>query len=116
MPGILQGYPMSTGNRRMSVLELGGLPSSYTTVTNGSPPTGGVAITAQQFGLKYLDYVVCASTDDGQYGAEYTPCVQGKLPVKSGVLMFYVTNTGAQCTGGTNLSSRTLRLVAYGLD
>ncbi len=105
------------GDRPYAIIDFAG-PASYTAVTTGSPPTGGQAITPADFGLvaglEAIWMVGCS--DDGQYGVEAfqtTAYNQGQAnPTWS--LLWYVLNTGAQVTGTTNLSARTVRLIAIG--
>lgn len=114
MPGILDGYPQPSGVRMESVIYKAG-PSSYTQVVTGSPPTGGQAVNASEFGLKYLDHVEATLSDDGQYFVYFTPKVTGKAPVSAGILMWVVAAGGAEVAAVANLSARQVRLRAIGL-
>lgn len=114
MAGIIDGYPQPSGARMESVIYKTG-PSSYTVVTTGSPPTGGQALSATEFGLKYLDHVEATLSDNGQYFVYWTPKVTGKVPVSAGILMWVTAATGAEVVGTTDLSARQVRLRAVGL-
>lgn len=109
----LDGYPQSEGAKLGSVIEKTG-PSSYTQVSTGSPPTGGQAVYASEFGLKYFDHVEGGLSDDGEYLVFFTPAVDGKQPVTHGILFWMVAHTGVEASG--DLSARTVRLRAIGLD
>lgn len=115
MADILPGYPQAEGAKMGSVIEKAG-PASYTQVTPGSPPTGGQAIEASEFGLKYFEHVATAMDETGAYIVYWTPKVQGKVGVTSGILMWVTAAGGAEVAGGTDLSGHKVRLRAIGLD
>jgi hypothetical protein len=114
MADILPGYPQAEGAKMGSVIEWAG-PSSYTQVTPGSPPTGGQAIEAKDFGLKYIEHVESQLDATGAYRAEFTPKVAGKYGVESGILAWTVVSTGAEVAAETNLSAKKVKLRAIGL-
>lgn len=108
------GYPQPSGARMESVIEKTG-PALYVAVVTGSPPAGGQAVTAKEFGLKYFDHVEAAISDDGQYLALWTPAAAGAIPVTAGILMWLTATNCIECAPGTVLSGRTVRLRAIGL-
>jgi len=109
---LLPDYPISIGNRRLAVGALTG-PTSYTTITTGSPPTGGQTILASQFGMKYIESVSCSVSDDGQYTAFWTPASASHNGVTSGILG-WTSFGGSELGGATNLSARTVRVTVIG--
>lgn len=119
MPGVLtqESFPCPPGNIPWSMLDIKG-PTSYTQVSNASPtPTGGQAVSIAQLGLSVSVIWACATgSDDGQYTAHclLSPYndLQGSLV--GIVLKWIVTATGAEVAGATNLSSRTVRILAIG--
>src|ERR1041385_984050 len=113
---LLPDFPISIGNRRLSVITLTG-PSSYTAVTPSTPPaapTGGQALLATQFGLKYIETVYSCLSDDGQYTVAFTPKSATKNGVTDGILIWITASGGSEPTGGANLSGVTIRLTAIG--
>ncbi|SRR6266700_1224711 len=110
---LMPDFPISTGNRRLSVITLTG-PSSYTSVVVGSPPTGGQALAASQFGLKYIENVYCSLSDDGQYSGYWTPASATKNAVVSGIFQWIVTDGGSEVRPTVDLSGRTIRVTAIG--
>ena len=85
MSTILDGYPQADGAKMESVIYKAG-PSLYTVVTPGTTPTGGQAVTASEFGLKYLEHVEGGLDNTGTYLVFFTPKITGKGPVTSGIL------------------------------
>lgn len=122
MAGITQvltqeSFPCPPGNCPWSVIDIAG-PSSYTAITPGSPPTGGQAISCSTLGLPAS--VIWASTsmgsDDGTYKAipMLSPFNAGAGSRTGIILQWIVAATGAEVAGATNLSSRTVRILAIG--
>src|SRR6266851_3203010 len=109
---LMPDFPISIGNRKLSCITLTGL-NPYVAVSGGSPPTGGQALAASQFGLTYLDAVFCGLTDGGVYTAVWTPTSSTTNGVKSGILMWTTSNGGAE-VGSVDLSAKTLRVTAIG--
>lgn len=107
------GYPQAHGSKLVSVIEKTG-PSSYTTVTTGTPPTGGQSVTASEFGLKYIEHVEGCLSDNGQYLVFFTPTVSGKEGVTSGILFWMTAVNGLEVVAQVDLSGRTVRLKAIG--
>lgn len=117
----IEGYPTSFGNQRVCLFIHTG-PASYTAITNATPPTGGDTVQAIEAGLKYLDALVCPMTsDDGQYIVQAVS-INGNgagagtaaVPATTMKLRWLTAATGAEVSGGTNLSARTIRLLAIG--
>lgn len=86
-------------------------PSSYTVVTAGTPPTGGQALLASQFGLKYIDSVYVGLSNDGGYYALWTPTSATKNGVTAGILGWLAFGYG-EASG--DLSAITIRVTAIG--
>lgn len=101
-----------TGDRMESLFKGTG-PASYTQITAGTPPagpTGGQAIPATAFGLKYINFCAGGLDESGKYMV--IPCVK---PDASGVVLIWIiAHTGAEETGTTNLSTFTFKLRAVG--
>lgn len=110
---LCEDYPVPTGNRRVSLITLTG-PAAYDVVVPGSPPTGGQAIQASMFGLKWLEMVVCSLSDTGSHTAVWTPATDGKKPVADGVLMWVDAATWLEVLTQADLSAKVLRLMAWG--
>lgn len=108
---LLPDYPISIGNRRMAVATVTG-PSSYTAVTPGSPPTGGQALSASQFGMKYLEAVHVGFGAGGTHTGYWSPASTTSNAVSSGILIWTVANGGAEASG--DLSTAVLRVTAIG--
>ena len=105
------------GDRPYAIIDLAG-PASYTVVTTGTPPTGGQAVTPATFGLTTgLEGVfMVGGSDNGQYivqAFQATSYNQG-LGNPTWIIQWIVAATGAEVTGSTNLSSRTVRLIGFG--
>lgn len=115
MAKTIDGYPQPSGARMESVIEKAG-PASYVAVTPGVPPTGGQALQATEFGLKYLDQVTAGLDDEGQYLVFFSPGVAGNQSVASGILLWMTAANGIEVGGGTDLSGHKIRLRAIGLD
>lgn len=102
------------GNRRMTAGLLTG-PASYTQVTPGSPPTGGQALSASQFGLLYLDLVLFTANDTGGFTAVWTPKSVTPQGVTAGIVAWWVAaGTIDEVSASTNLSGKYLRVLAIG--
>jgi hypothetical protein len=108
------------GDRPYAIADIQG-PVSYTPVVNGTAPaaaTGGQAITPATFGLvaglEGVD-MICGSTT-GTYIADafQTTSYQQGQGNSTWILRWYVAATGAEVTNGTNLSSETVRMRAFG--
>lgn len=116
--GVLtnEQFPCPPGNLPWSVADIVG-PASYTQVTNGSPPTGGqaVSIGALGFGVSVI-WAQTIGSDDGQYDAVVLLSPFNSLQgSQTGVILkWIVAATGAEVSGGVNLSARTIRIMAMG--
>lgn len=105
------------GDRPYAIIDLAG-PASYTQVVTGSPPTGGQAIGPSNFGLVApIEGIIPVSlSSDGQYSVEafqLTNAVTGAGNL-TWALIWTIAATGAQVGAGVNLSSVTVRLIAFG--
>jgi hypothetical protein len=110
----LPTYPSSPGNKRWSIHGITG-PASYTAVTPGSPPTGGQSVPATAFGLMNIGSACCtAGSDDGTYYANVflSPFPKGGNGAPNIIVQWITAATGAEVAGATNLSARTLRILA----
>lgn len=123
-------WPTTFGDKRVALWNHSG-PASYTQVVNGSPATGGDTITQaelQSQGLKAADLITALLTsDDGQFEVACIP-VAGNSSSGPGVtpsfgangsviifrLRWLVSATGAEVAALTNLSQRTIKLLAIG--
>jgi hypothetical protein len=109
---VLAGFPSPPGNKLVAIGEVTG-PSSYSTISTGSPPTGGQTVYATDFGMVALDFAEGGASDDGQYGVRPIFPSNPNGPVSSILLMWYTLATGAQVASG-DLSGRTARLKVEG--
>lgn len=108
---LLPDYPISIGNRRLAVATLTG-PSSYTAVTPGTTPTGGQALSASQFGMKYLESVTFSLDSTGAYTAYFSKASGAANAVTAGIVIWTVANGGAEASG--DLSAKVLTVKAIG--
>ncbi|SRR6266403_1512940 len=120
MPGplrvatTLDGYPQGAfGDRYASCVDHIG-PASYVVVTPGTPPTGGDALTAAEFGLKSLTMVWGAVSDNGQFRADVTPTIGAKGEPISWIVRYWSLTLNAEVVATTNLSARSFRFFALG--
>ena len=110
------GYPASIGNKTASMLRHVG-PASYTVVSPGTTPTGGDAILPSAFGLKFIEYMAPAVSEDGAYFVMPVP-VGNKLGQY--LLRWFVIAGGPpaamlEVTAAAPLSSYAVHLYAIGL-
>lgn len=122
------GYPKVPGDQPESVIDVKG-PASYTPLTPGTPgppvtpPTGGQRITAQDFGLQSLDFVIGIGSTDGLYSVIVIPELVEPMPnpplptqlpdgTFSALLLAWMQVAGGQASG--DLSTSTVRLFARG--
>jgi hypothetical protein len=110
---LVKDFPQPFGSRIIGMIDHVG-PASYTQVTTGSPPTGGDSVKASEFGMKYISAVFAGISDDGQYNVEASPTLTSGQEATSFQLIWMVAHTGAEVTGTTNLSGRSIRLFAIG--
>jgi len=106
---------MGVGDRIMVLFNITG-PTSYTQVTPGTPPTGGLIISAQAFGLKDVEVVLAGMDETGTYevvATKLAPASGSEFP-NSALFMWRVATTGAQVAATTNLSTYTVHCVAFG--
>jgi hypothetical protein len=120
MPRPLDSYPDSWGAQRVSVVGVQG-PASYTQIVAGTPPavaTGGQTIYADEYGLKYFDYVGPQLSDSSAYRVECIPGEQSGIGPKgtcpSYTLRWVVVATGAEAAAELDLAAEFVRLLMVG--
>lgn len=109
--GTLPQYPAPPGSRNESVMTFIG-PASYSVISIGAPPTGGILITASDMGLQNFDQVVAWGSDEGTYGARVIYPNQPQIPATTVRLQIFTLATGAEVAGATNLAAKTFRVWA----
>lgn len=110
---MLPDYPSPPGNKNISIVTVAG-PASYTAVTNGSPPTGGQALTARDVGLPNgVEFIEACASDDGQYEVAVIFPSNPAKGASSVILRWVVSATGAEVSGTTDLSARKVRLKCW---
>lgn len=118
-PGILthEQFPCPPGNLPWSVADIAG-PASYTTVSvSAGAPGGGQAIASGTLGLPVATIAAFAmGSDDGQYAANifFNPFAPRRGQNNGIIVQWIVANTGVEVTANTNLSARTMRILAVG--
>lgn len=110
---LVPDFPQSFGSKRAQIALLAG-PASYTQVTVASPPTGGQLLKATNYGLKFIDFAIGGVSDDGQYEVVLTPAGAGSISPGAWTAIWKVAHTGAEVTGATDLSARTVRVFLIG--
>lgn len=111
MQGSLQSYPTPPGSRRDAFTMKNG-PSSYTAITTGTPPTGGLLVNASDFGLSDIEYAFVAVSDNGAYVAYPMPASGQNQPQTQIRYMIVVAAGGAEASG--DLSERSFLFHAFG--
>jgi|SRR6516165_8354423 len=118
MPAVVMSrfsYPKVPGDGPWSVVDVTG-PTSYPFFV-GAPggASGGQEISAADCGLQEIDFAISMGSNDGLYFAEvYPDHFSPGNPMRGVCLAWIVSSTGAQATGGTNLSGSTIRLLVIG--
>lgn len=109
-------YPAPPGNKHFSIVDVPITTASYTQLATGSPPTGGISINAQIFGLKYVEWAQCMGSDNGQYDAvAYVGTVSPNRPTTSLRLQIIVSLTGAELAAAQAIAAgRTVRVLVLG--
>ena len=110
----LPDYPIpgGIGSRIVSVFEFTG-PASYTQVTNGTPPTGGQSLPANGFGMKFIEWMECGLSNNGQFTVEVT--YAGPTGAVANVIARWIVSaTGAEVAATTNLSTFRVRALVIG--
>ena len=108
---LLPDFPQNWGSKTVAVLRHTG-PASYTAVTGGSPPTGGDSIPASAFGLSRIEAIFGGMDDTGTY--DVVASLAGKQEAASAILMWRTAAGAAEVGGGTNLSAKSVFLIAIG--
>jgi len=105
------GFPRAFSGKIENVITLAG-PSSYTSVTPGSTPTGGQSVTAAQFGMKFIEFLDGCCDATGTYAVRAIP-LASSAKATTWTLQWVVAATGVETTG--DLSTYTVRLRAVGI-
>ena len=108
---MLPDFPQPWGSKTVAVLRHTG-PASYTAVTGGATPTGGDSIPASAFGLSRIEAIYGGMDDTAVYSV--VASLAGKQEARSAILMWKTAATGAEVAGGTNLSAKSVFLIAIG--
>lgn len=118
---VRYSFPKVPGDQPWSIIDVTG-PTAYTQLfpqPPGTPPQGGQMLTAQDFGLQALDFVVAIGTGDGLYVGEIIP-LGGNLVIPAVFdgddfavfLLVWMQATGGEATG--DLSASKMRLLGIG--
>src|SRR5204863_6331262 len=113
LTGAYLSYPAVPGDKRFGFALITG-PASYTVITTGTPPTGGILVNAGDFGLTELEWVGVGVSDNGQYHTIAFPALAQTQPQKQVRLEAITTATGAKVVATTDLSGRTFLLMGMG--
>lgn len=106
-------YPAPPGNKHFSIIDRS-VAGAYTALTPGTPPTGGIAINASEFGLTQIEWAQCVGSDNGQYdGIVYMGPFVNSKPSPAIRLQLVAGTTGAEASG-TIAAGRTVRILALG--
>ena len=106
-------YPAPPGNKNESILDVP-INGTYTAISTGTPPTGGIALTAKQFGLSGIEWAQCIGSDNGQYdGVIYMNPFNTNGSSIAMRLQLIVASTGAEASGSI-AAGRTIRVLARG--
>ena len=108
----LDGYPAPPGNKMESIADIP-ISGAYTAITPGTPPTGGLSVTATQFGMQYIEWAQSVGSDNGQYDGVIMMAASPNKPSTSVRLQLLVSATGAEASG-TIAAGRTIRILAKG--
>ena len=107
-------YPAPPGNKRDSILDLS-ISGSYTAIAPGTPITGGIVISAQQFGLQQIEWAQIVGSNDGTYdGVIYMSPYNLNQPSPAIRLGLITASTGAALGTGTVAAGKTMRICATG--
>src|SRR5262245_20741618 len=106
---VMPDYPAPPGNKNEVLVDITG-PASYTSVSTGTPPSGGQTLNAQDIGFTTIEWASVSSlSDDGQYFAIPLFISLPAVPLTSIRLMWIVASGGAEASG--DLSSRNVRML-----
>lgn len=107
-------YPAPPGNKLLSILDLP-ISGAYTAITPGTPATGGIVVTARQFGLTAIEWAQTLGSDNAQYDGVVTLApFTANQPAPSVRLQVVLSATGAEASG-TIAAGRTIRILAMGI-
>lgn len=109
-------YPAPPGNKHFSIVEVPINAASYTQIVTGSPVTGGIAVAASTFGLKYIEAAYPMGSDNGQYdSAVFITPFQLNKPGTGFRLQIIVSTTGVEvAAAGVIAAGRTMRVLVIG--
>ena len=111
----LPTFPKAPGDQDWSAHGVVG-PASYTVITPGTPLSGGQLVPASAFGLQNIVAAwPVSNSNDGTYAVHVflSPYEKGGSST-SIALQWLTAATGAEVAGATNLSARTVRIMAVG--
>lgn len=108
---LIEGFPHSTGPKRVSLITKAG-PASCAAIVPGATPSGGQVVYAVDFGLKYIEFLQASIDGTGTYQVDCVPIGTDARP-KSWLLTWKTSATGVEITTG-DLSSYVVRLLAIG--
>ena len=115
---LFGGYPEMVGHHAVALLRHQG-PASYTAITTGTSPTGGDSLSPPMFGLKWVENIIPATSEDGAYLV--VPLLVGQGASQTILLRWFVMAGGPpgalaeEVTTGVDLSAIHVRLQAIGL-
>ena len=111
------GYPTSWGSSRASVVTIVG-PASYTQFT--APSVGGQDVLVEpEAGMKFVDFAIGGSSDDGTHRAEVVHyeagTIRGTVVTDAVfVLKWYVIATDVEVGAAVDISGQTIRVLVIG--
>jgi hypothetical protein len=109
---LRQNYPKVPGDQPWSMIDVRG-PATYDPLVPGEPPTGGQRITARDFGLQFLEFVVAMGSNDGGYCVVVIPDHFALQSDMDAVLLQWLDNPAGTESSG-DLSGSIVRLLAIG--
>lgn len=106
-------YPAPPGNKQFSIVDKA-VNGAYTAITVATPVTGGIQITAAEFGMTQIEWAQCVGSDNGQYdGVVYMSPYNKNQPSPAIRVQLIVGATGAEASG-TIAAGRSVRILALG--
>jgi hypothetical protein len=113
--GSYASYPAPPGDKRITMIQITG-PASYTQISTGTPPTGGISVKASDLGLVEIEAILSVPTsNNGQFHLIPFPSASQLAPQKTVLFEAITTATGAQLAGASgSLAALTFIIVAIG--
>ena len=106
-------YPAPPGNKQFSIIDKP-INGAYTAVTPGTPATGGIVISAKEFGMTQIEWAQALASDDGTYDGVISLAPFNLNQPSPAIRLQVITSaTGAQASG-TIAAGRTMRILALG--